>query len=91
MHLFYFIFISYLTLTVTDLSRNAQWSQWTDTSSCSATCGTGYKTRQRKCQDPLIGAYSVYGCAGEDEGNDGDVTKCHLTYCKLLGMSSVKI
>lgn len=43
----FFVFWVFFLLPV-----NGNWSQWEAWSSCSATCGSGSKTRTRTCTDP---------------------------------------
>ena len=50
------------------------YSEWSEYSSCSATCGEGFKTRRRRC----IGGI----CSRATESDLSETTNCNKTGCK---------
>ncbi|KAK3914743.1 Hemicentin-1 [Frankliniella fusca] len=52
------------------------WSLWSNWSTCSASCGAGLQTRQRKCNNP-VPAHGGLDCNGVDT----DVTSCNDGPC----------
>ena len=58
--------------------ENGNYSQWTDWSQCSVTCGVGSRTRTRSCTNPPPGPY------GDDcfqLGNNTQKVECNATSC----------
>ena len=55
---------------------NGMWGPWSDYDTCSATCGTGQRTRTRQCNNP---APSQWGdpCAGDNT----QVKDCNTQAC----------
>ncbi len=47
---------------------DGQWADWSEWTTCSLTCGGGYKTRFRYCDDPLPEGTGK-DCDGEDMQN----------------------
>ncbi|WAR30275.1 ECT-like protein, partial [Mya arenaria] len=55
------------------------WDRWSDWSSCSVTCGPGFKHRYRTCND-TIETILGGGCVG----NDQEYTECNMTSCEMI-------
>jgi hemicentin len=53
------------------------WSQWSEWSACSKTCGTGVRQRRRRCDSPEP-KYEGRACAGDSL----EMEKCFERYCK---------
>ena len=60
-------------------AENGNYSQWSDWSLCSATCGVGSRTRTRSCTNP---SPSPYGDDCSHLGNDTQIRRCNLTSCQ---------
>ncbi|KAI8512763.1 Thrombospondin type 1 repeat-containing protein [Branchiostoma belcheri] len=63
-----------------DPKLKAHWSEWTDWSTCSATCGEGEQVRTRTCLEATPGDI----CAGQDT----EIQPCNLGTCKEKGLWS---
>ena len=63
-----------------------EWSEWTV---CSATCGTGYKTRTRTCTDPTP-ENGGRTCLDQGLGGPSEHAQCLLNPCdgKILIISN---
>lgn len=64
---------------------NGGWSQWNDWSPCSATCGSGAKTRTRHCNNPSASHGGAY-C----DGNNSESVICSVQSCAGKKLSLVK-
>ena len=53
----------------------AAWDLWSAWSSCSETCGTGTRYRDRGCNDPIPGDADV--CLGDDTDSEA----CFVQQC----------
>lgn len=62
---------------------DGHWGRWSDWSKCSVTCGDGYRTRFRKCDNPKPMRGGLY-CPGASTSSDG----CVMKRC-VLGKDSV--
>ena len=51
------------------------WGQWSPFGDCSATCGTGTRTRNRFCNGGNLGS------AGCPVGNEREITTCNSGPC----------
>ncbi|XP_059078557.1 uncharacterized protein LOC131877019 isoform X1 [Tigriopus californicus] len=58
-------------------SVNGNWAPWNSWSPCSATCGTGAQSRNRRCENP-IPTESGLKC----NGSEFETTSCHIQDCK---------
>ncbi|KAJ9576472.1 hypothetical protein L9F63_006685, partial [Diploptera punctata] len=56
------------------------WSEWTDWTSCSVSCGRGTRRRYRKCNNP-VPAYGGKPCLG----SDGQQEYCNQMTCPVNG------
>ncbi|XP_078662008.1 SCO-spondin-like [Branchiostoma floridae x Branchiostoma belcheri] len=63
-----------------DPKLKAHWSEWTDWSTCSATCGEGEQVRTRTCLEATPGDI----CAGQDT----EIQPCNMGTCKEKGLWS---
>ncbi|KAK6187216.1 hypothetical protein SNE40_005292 [Patella caerulea] len=59
---------------------NGGWGEWLDYGDCSATCGTGSKTRSRQCNNPPPSNDGEF-C----EGDDTETAECNLPLCPVNG------
>ena len=57
---------------------DGQWSDWTEWSECSVSCGEGFRQRSRICREPLNGGRK---CHGEEV----EVVICQLEKCAVNG------
>ncbi|XP_052105775.1 SCO-spondin-like [Mytilus californianus] len=57
---------------------NGQWSQWTDFTSCSQTCGGGLQSRNRSCTDPEPQYGGDYCVGVENETNSCNNQPCPI-------------
>ena len=51
-------------INICSVAVNGGWSLWTSWSVCSVTCGSGQRTRQRTCNNPLS-SDGGSDCAGD--------------------------
>ena len=72
------LYVIYLSVVI-----NGNWGAWYAINQCSATCGNGVKTRERKCNNPAPNGGKP--C----EGPTSQVIKCTLGFCS--GMKVVRI
>lgn len=56
---------------------DGHWSQWSEFSVCSTSCGPGSQTRERTCTNPAPSNDGLH-CAG----NDNEVKVCETAPCK---------
>ncbi|KAG9347866.1 hypothetical protein JZ751_003882, partial [Albula glossodonta] len=63
--------------------RNGDWSQWTNWTECTKSCGGGVRTRRRDCDNPMPEGEGDY-C----EGQKTEVTSCNTDHCPGTAFSS---
>ena len=56
------------------------YSDWTQWSQCSATCGLGHKTRERSCNSPLP-AHGGPTCIDQGHGEASETSDCNEGPC----------
>ncbi|CAB4055396.1 Hemicentin-1,Thrombospondin-1,Adhesion G protein-coupled receptor B3,Thrombospondin-2,Adhesion G protein-coupled receptor B1,Mucin-like protein [Lepeophtheirus salmonis] len=66
--------------SISNCKIDGHWAEWTRWAPCSASCGTGSKTRFRSCSNP-IPRYGGKPCAGLDREN----LKCFTKHCAIDG------
>ncbi|XP_060591307.1 SCO-spondin-like isoform X2 [Ruditapes philippinarum] len=59
---------------------DGEWTEWAVWTTCSATCGIGYKFRNRSCNNPAP-QYGGVNCSG----NYDDNSTCSITHCPIDG------
>ncbi|CAG2195919.1 HMCN [Mytilus edulis] len=58
---------------------NGRWSTWQQWTSCSSSCGVGFRTRTRQCNNPTPQSEGVY-CYG----SPSQTTKCYTVSCPVV-------
>ncbi|VDI61642.1 Hypothetical predicted protein [Mytilus galloprovincialis] len=58
---------------------NGRWSTWQQWTSCSSSCGVGFRTRTRQCNNPTPQSEGVY-CYG----SPSQTTKCNTVSCPVV-------
>jgi hypothetical protein len=55
---------------------NGHWGTWKEWNSCSATCGSGSRSRYQECSNPEPAHDGLY-C----QGNDTEIESCSIELC----------
>lgn len=63
------------------LTVDGEWTDWTDKSICSVTCGNGNKNQTRYCASP-----APQGAGAECTGSSEQTAACHAKECPTPGM-----
>ena len=61
---------------------HGNFSEWSEFSGCSKTCGSGFKTRYRHCTNPEP-KYGGTNCSAL--GPTSDIISCHVRFCPIHG------
>ena len=76
-------------LLVENCTQHGGWTQWSEWSGCTQSCGTGLKTRHRQCGNPAP-AFGGKTCVGRNEDDQwcSDLPKCESHYDSTLAGAS---
>ena len=75
-YFWYFYMTIFKSIPSIYVIANGKWGPWSSYSECSVTCGTGNKTRSRKCNNP-----PPSGNGKKCEGKKEQTVDCLVDYC----------